>query len=163
MTVTIVGEHNPYGADPRYALYPAPERSAGGRLCKVLGLSRPDYIARFRRRNLLTGDRDGFRWSAPKAREAAAEILLELEAGDALVLLGARVCAAFYASFIPCEATVVVGRDRQGARCAFRALTVPHPSGRSRLWNERGMVQRARVAILDMLAVHGRETKEHHP
>ena len=32
----IVGEANPYGGDPAYALYPIPENSAGGRLCRLI-------------------------------------------------------------------------------------------------------------------------------
>ena len=32
MTLTLVGEHNPHGADPRAALFPRPANSAGDRL-----------------------------------------------------------------------------------------------------------------------------------
>jgi hypothetical protein len=39
--IVLVGESNPYGADPYYALYPAPDGSAGHRLCcLVLGMTR---------------------------------------------------------------------------------------------------------------------------
>ena len=31
--VVLVGEQNPYGPDPEFALYPAPEGSSGHRLC----------------------------------------------------------------------------------------------------------------------------------
>jgi hypothetical protein len=35
----LLGEANPYGGDPRYALYPEPEGSSGWRLCHmVMGL-----------------------------------------------------------------------------------------------------------------------------
>lgn len=144
MNVTLVGEHNPYGRDPKYALYPLPERSAGGRLCRVLGMPRREYLMRFKRVNLLTGDRDGFRWSAPTARLAAVEVLDAADAGDALVLLGARVTAAFGVEFAPLQRS----QRRTLGGCMVTTLVLPHPSGRSRLWNDPTMAARARDAVL---------------
>lgn len=92
----FVGEANPYSSDPGYALYPWPERSAGGRLCRViLGLSVREYLSRFDRFDLC-----GDRWSIREAREAAGEICA-LHAGRTIVLLGSKVCKAFDVTFDP--------------------------------------------------------------
>lgn len=54
----LVGEANPYGGDPRYALYPLPENSAGGRLCRlILKLEVRQYLRSFDRRNLCATKR----------------------------------------------------------------------------------------------------------
>ncbi len=39
----LVGEANPRSADPLHALWPTPN-SAGGRLCKMLGMTRWGYL-----------------------------------------------------------------------------------------------------------------------
>ena len=150
--IFLIGEHNPYGADPRYALFPAPARSAGARLCRVLGMTRAGYIARFERRNLLTGpspERDVFRWSVSKAREAASAIRRGMGEGDCAVLLGARVAAAFGAPFKPCEGWTCCYTGSAGPGEVLY-LTIPHPSGRSLLWNEQGMADRVRLAVEEL-------------
>lgn len=143
MKVTLVGEHNPYGQDPRYALYPRPTNSAGGRLCKVLGMSALGYINQFHRRNLL----DTLKWSAPRARAAALDVQRAAEDGDALVLLGSRVSAAFGVEFVPLYSAWFTGTR-------VRLLVIPHPSGRSRLWNEAGMAVRVRAAVEALTPPH---------
>lgn len=133
----LVGEINPYGADPRYALYPLPPSSAGGRLCtRVLGLRRRSYLERFERQNLCTG-----KWSARSARDRA-RWLVESTPARPFVLLGAKVASAFGLAFEPFE----------NARLSAPAgelpfVMLPHPSGRCRLWNEPGSVERAREAL----------------
>lgn len=93
--VVLVGEHNPFGADPRYALYPLPDGSAGARLCCILRLDKVEYVCRFARKNLLTGESGvPFRWSAPRARDAANALLEDLEPGAAVVLCGRKVAEA---------------------------------------------------------------------
>jgi len=53
MRPVLVGEANPWGSDPFYALYPYPERYAGWRLCHlILGLYRRTYLGYFDRVNL---------------------------------------------------------------------------------------------------------------
>jgi hypothetical protein len=149
--VTLVGESNPYGSDPHYALYPLPERASGGRLCAVLGLTPRKYLRRFRRVNLL----DGPRWSAPKARARAWAVASACPPGGALVLCGARVAAAFGHDFarslLQPKATLYVGEEER----AVRSLVVPHPSGLSRLWCEAGMAERVRAAIEALCAGPG--------
>ena len=128
----LIGESNPYGADPRFALYPEPRGCAGWRLCHlVLHVQPHRYRHDFERRNVLVG-----KWSAPRARDAAARLAAEI--GDAkVVLLGAKVCAAFSLAFEPF--TVVLGR----------VAILPHPSGLSRAWNEPGAFERARQVLRD--------------
>jgi hypothetical protein len=145
--VWLVGEHNPYGQDPYYALYPDPPGSAGGRLCRALGMGENEYLDTFKRRNLLHTER----WSAPKAREAARRILDECEPGDALVLLGGKVSTAFgydfaASCFVVQSIAHLLERDR-----ALSALVVPHPSGLSRRWAEPGTATQVRGLVEALL------------
>jgi len=136
----LVGEANPYGGDPEFALYPSPPGCAGDRLCrKVMGLDPDDYLERFDRVNLCPT-----KWSTREARVRASEIL----AGDhgaprAYVLLGSRVKAAFG-----------VGHDPFSHFRSLRELpgpqvfvVLPHPSGLSRAWNAPGAYERARDTL----------------
>lgn len=135
----LVGEHNPYGSDPSMALYPLPENAAGDRLCrKVLGMTHYEYLQKFERRNLLQ-TRDG-RWSAPLAREAAQKVLREAN-GAPLVLLGARVAAAFGLPSLP----FIVRRQLPSP-----ILVLPHPSGRCRVWNDARNFERARACLREL-------------
>lgn len=141
--VWLLGEHNPYGAHPKYALYPSPAGCAGWRLSKILGMSEDEYIAAFERRNLLAQDR----WSAPLARRAAQALLCEVRDGDALVLLGARVSKAFGFDFAPCTV-----HDRLlNGEARVRYLVSPHPSGLSRQWNDPTMRLAVRDAVRALL------------
>lgn len=134
----LVGEHNPYGEDPKYALFCHPVNSAGERLQRlVLGMQRAAYVALVRR-NLCAG-----RWSNTAAR-AAAHALLELfpEPEYRFVLLGARVAGAFRTPFEPFtvqESTYVPARSH---------VVLPHPSGLCRLWNEPHALERARAVMV---------------
>jgi hypothetical protein len=100
MKVWLIGESNPYQtpeSDPEhhFALYPDPPNSAGGRLCRALKLPDAEYLKRYQRRNLL----HTVKWSVPAARRAAATILGAVAERDAVVLLGAKVAAAFGVPF----------------------------------------------------------------
>lgn len=141
--VWLIGEQNPYGSDPKYALYPLPPHAAGGRLARVLGLDDRAYLRAFVRRNLLTADK----WSVPAARAAANQILVEHPAHDKLVLLGARVAAAFGLPFR--EHICEVRRELVGTTApqVRDVLVVPHPSGLSRAWNDPTTAPRVRAAV----------------
>lgn len=133
MRPLLVGEANPYGGDPYYALFPFPENSAGGRLChKVLGLSQREYLSRFDRANLCAT-----RWRAREARNSAIRIEVE-RAGFVAVLFGAKVARAFGLPFTPFEPPV---------KRLMTFVVLPHPSGRCRAWNEPGAFDRARTAL----------------
>lgn len=138
MKALLVGEANPYGADPDYALYPLPLRASGDRLCTlVMELDRRDYLNRFDRVNLCPS-----RWSVREARASAERI--RAEDCPAVVLLGAKVAGAFGLDFRPF--TVVrsgLGECDDGRRFVI----LPHPSGLCRIWNEPRAFERARAAL----------------
>lgn len=138
--IWLIGEQNPYGATQDMALFPLPPRAAGGRLAAILGLTRTEYLRRFVRRNLLGGGP----WMVRAARIRAEEVAEE--SGDApLVLLGARVSAAFGVPF-----RYIDGWRREGCCGRARALiTIPHPSGRCRLWNGPGVAELVRDAVMN--------------
>lgn len=127
----LVGEDNPYGGDPHFALYPAPDGCAGHRLCCViLGMRRADYLREFARTNLCVG-----RWSMREARDRAIDEL-RVHRGP-LILLGARVARAF--EFDPWRPFTLADGGK--------TLLLPHPSGRCRLWNVDGAAARARAMV----------------
>ena len=129
----LVGELNPYGSDPRYALFPYPKNSSGDRLCRmVLGLTRVQYLRRFERANLCEG-----KWSLSDARYKAAELMLGNE--GPVILFGAKVAKAFGVGYLPFTIVPAAG-DRD-------VLVLPHPSGLCRAWNEGGSFERARRAV----------------
>lgn len=133
----LVGESNPYGSSPNFALYPAPENSSGWRLCSlILKLNRRAYLRGYDRRNLCPGP-----WIMPRARAGAEEIRKDA-AGRVVVLLGSKVAAAFGLAFAPFTAQTVGEGDRQ-----FRAILLPHPSGLNRMWQAPGAVDRARALL----------------
>lgn len=132
-TVFLIGEDNPYGALPEYALYYLPERASGWNLMtKVLGLSVESYM-RLDRRNLCAGG-----WSMKQARESVAR-LLRPETPGVVVMLGRKVATAFNytAEFF----------TWQHACPGHTLVSIPHPSGLSRAWNDPAAGQRARAIL----------------
>ena len=135
----VVGEHNPYGSDPEYALYPSPSYSAGGRLPEILGISGSELRAAWRVNLCPEG------WSAGEAHRRA-EMLLG-GPWDRYLLCGSRVRGAFQrASGLP--------HDTKSQPTAYRwehegksFLAIPHPSGRSRRWNEVGVREEVAAAF----------------
>lgn len=92
MKVWLIGENNPYGSDPKYDLFPYPERSAGARLQRdILGMRRDDYLQSFERRNLLAQTK----WSMPAARGNAEWLRNSLDSDDRVILLGKKVFDAW--------------------------------------------------------------------
>lgn len=140
MRPLLVGESNPYGSNPEFALYPLPERSAGGRLCRlVLGMRMAEYLRSYDRANLCAG-----KWAAAAARAEAARLATSRTAP--IVLLGARVAAAFALGFGPFTVRQqrIVG---DGVVWDATIVVLPHPSGLCRLWNEPGAFERARAVL----------------
>ena len=133
MRPLLVGEANPYGGDPTFALYPYPERASGDRLCRlVMGLEPREYLRRFDRVNLCPE-----KWSAPLSRINAQRI----RAGDheRFVLLGTKVADAFGFKKVEPFGYAVEG-DKSFA-------LLPHPSGLCREWNKPGAFDRARGVL----------------
>lgn len=131
----LVGESNPYGANPEFALYPAPDGCSGHRLCcLILGMRRQAYMNVFERVNLVDG-----KWSMKAARSRAEELIdgkYGFSEEQPLILLGSKVASAFSVTFRPYEQ---LGED---------ILMLPHPSGLCRLWGDPGAYARAREAVL---------------
>jgi hypothetical protein len=140
----LIGEDNPYGCDPYYALYCEPPNSAGGRLCrKVLGLTPDEYLSRFDRVNLCSR-----KWRIADARSRASELRID-RPGGVFVLLGAKVASAFGWGFRPFGVSEILHHSRWQ-----RFVMLPHPSGRCRLWNEPGAFARA-LSVLAEAGVLG--------
>lgn len=154
----LVGEDNPYGTDPRYALYPAPDQSAGARLCKIItgfslkdklpGVAVRQYIKNFERANLCER-----KWSMREARDRAYELRRTRASANPvpIVLCGAKVSDAFGVDYVPFEIS-----DRftpaglpDGSQRVLRFVVLPHPSGRNRLWNTSDAVARARAVLYE--------------
>lgn len=144
MTPIIVGESNPYGSRPEYALYPSPPGCAGDRLCRVvMQLRERTYLSSFERVNLLSGDR----WSAPAAREAALELLV-LYGSRVWILLGRKVADAFDRSLLhpPPRFYVLCSASSE-----MHIVALPHPSGRNRAWSDPQMARRCREVLASAL------------
>ncbi len=98
MKPVIVGEvPSPSATRPVQPLFPFPARSAGGRLWRMTGLSRPEYLEAFHRINLWPTQHVPEEISIPEANRWAAWNLISsrLLDGRAVVLLGKRVWVAF--------------------------------------------------------------------
>lgn len=151
--VVLVGESNPYGADPRFALYPLPPNASGGRLARILGLSDLEYLRAFPRRvNLLTPSAYHHpetppKWSAPKARRRADELLYRTPFGSGLVLLGAKVAAAFRVEYRENLFSVRYSQVGSETPRRFWVAVIPHPSGLNRIWHEPNSAELARSAV----------------
>lgn len=144
MKPLLVGEQNPYGSDPRYALWPKPERSAGGRLCRlILGIEMMAYLRTFDRVNLCAGS-----WSHREAVERASALMARpIDKTDLdtppriIILLGSKVCRAFQVPFVPFTEDSTIGDP------CLRVLILPHPSGLCRVWNMPDSYERARQTL----------------
>ena len=145
MQPVIVGEANPYGADPYFAMYPDPPNSAGGRLCRVvLHMEPDDYLAAFERVNLCP-----HQWSMKVARANAVDLV---SSDKPLILLGSKVCAAFGIPFAPFTECLLTERLQRTGAHRMDVVILPHPSGLSRLWHEKGAYRRARVLVESLAA-----------
>jgi hypothetical protein len=125
-------------------LYPLPKHAAGWNLCvKIMGLGLREYAERFDRANLC-----GVAWDPVFARRIAAGILLG-RTGPAclsgrlapkIVLLGRRVQAAFG---VRGEPFAIYSRP------GITLVSIPHPSGRCRAWNDPAAYSRAREVLVE--------------
>lgn len=142
MEVVLVGELNPYGGDPRYALFDQPTNSAGWRLrTRILQVERRTYFG-FKRHNLCVG-----RWSNDDAQREAARLYLEVydsrRVEATFVLLGKKVAAAFgHRAVDPFTRDVAHPSDEPG-----RLVFLPHPSGRCFVWNDPASYERALTVL----------------
>jgi hypothetical protein len=154
--VLIVGETNPYGADPDYALYHLPERAAGGRLqASIMGVSARHWYLPMWRTNLCTGA-----WDSGEAKDRAAVLLDSAAPWRTIIMLGKQVMRSFtfhtwqqampftsYASWRrSSNDDIAPDRDRM-----FTLVALPHPSGRNTIWNTPKAVAQAREVLGEVI------------
>lgn len=138
MKPVLVGEDNPHSADPARVLWPEPRGASGDRLRRILGLTVEEYLEQFDRVNLCVQA-----WDLSRARVEATRLLWVCERERApLVLLGRRVARAFGVPDVP-----LFSRPFSGLPITL----LPHPSGRSKVWNNREAHRRARRAVRGMI------------
>jgi hypothetical protein len=139
--VICVGEMNPYGASPEFALYDSPPNCAGHRLRRILGLSSDHYLA-LHRTNLCIGD-----WSKDQAKQRVRELLSPDAPWRVIVLLGRKVTEAF--EKVALDAPLIPFTSR--ACCPGMTLvSLPHPSGRNASsWNPK-LQERARQMLREL-------------
>ena len=121
--VLILGEDNPYGSDPQFALYCYPPGCAGYRLRRILGLPQHQYLA-LHRKNLCDGA-----WSKDRAKARALELLDPQASWNVMVLLGRKVTETFEK-----VALDDVRLEPFASRTCCPGMTLvslPHPSGRN--------------------------------
>lgn len=146
MLIHLIGELNPYGADPDYALYDEPRAASGWRLRELIfGIPRRRYLdpETFRRQNLCVGE-----WSRIAARQAMQTVMDGVSPGDLVIGLGRRVTSSHVWTDPP---RPFDRRPLPSRRAIF--LSLPHPSGLCREWNDPYAITRAR-RILAELAPH---------
>lgn len=138
MTVALVGELNPYGADPRYALYHEPRNASGDRLRRILGLTVRSYVP-LPKYNLCVG-----KWSVKAARARAQEIWGQ---HSTLVLLGGKVRAVYDDLVVGKLEAFKVRTIDASAEWKVLLIPLPHPSGMCREWNNPTAVLGARELV----------------
>ncbi len=137
----LVGELNPYGDRPYFALYDEPITSAGGRMCRLVCGLHPRTYRALDRVNLCTG-----KWSAPASRSRAASLRVTY-VGRVLVLLGRKVQAAFGTPDTDPYTILPWGGAGPIPGDGTRLVILPHPSGLCREWNVPGALLRARGVL----------------
>jgi hypothetical protein len=130
----VVGEDNPYGGDPRMALFHLPRYASGNRLREHLGLTDAQYV-RLQKMNLCPE-----KWSMKIAREVANAIRRRTDL-DLVIMLGSKVKRAFDMQDMN---FFVWGYYEQPGPAL---LSLPHPSGRNLLWNAPNARQKAQEVI----------------
>ncbi len=154
-SILLVGEDNPISSRPEHALFCAPANCSGERLQRlVFGLPRLQYLALWRT-NLCVGG-----WKTKAARERARALISRAAPWTTIVALGRKVgdifgdlsTSGFYGG--PPEPFTVRfavndGVNQDAPTPLLRLVFLPHPSGRSRVWNREGAVETAR----NMMAV----------
>jgi hypothetical protein len=133
--ILLVGESNPYGSDPEFALYCYPPGCAGHRLFRILGLPEDQYLG-LHRTNLCAGE-----WSTVQAKDRVWELLSPQAPWNVIVLLGRKVTESFQK--VALEDVPLVAFSTRVCCPGMTLVSLPHPSGRNASqWNPKA---RARV------------------
>lgn len=138
----LIGQAPGPQTNPDMPLYPIPPTCTGGRLQKMMGLSRKDYLHFFDRTNLLHEfpgqcKRDD-KFPTRDAR-IAARAMVPLLGGRLVIFIGRNVSTAFG---YPCEVLPFFKWD-YCPRWEFSFVAVPHPSGRNHWYNKVGHLNQA--------------------
>lgn len=141
--VLLVGENNPYGSDPEFALYCYPPGCAGYRLRRIFGLPQHQYLA-LHRKNLCDGD-----WSKDQAKTRAFELLSPQAPWNVIVLLGRKVTEAF--EKVALGGDPLVAFSTRASCPGVTLVSLPHPSGRNLVWNQPWAPKRAREILRDLV------------
>jgi hypothetical protein len=129
-SVLLVGENNPYGSAPEFALYCYPPGCSGYRLRHILGLSEPHYLA-LHRTNLCSGN-----WVKKQASERALELLSPQAPWNVMVLLGRKVTEVF--EKVALDGAKLPAFSTRGCRADMTLVSLHHPSGRNAYrWDSR--------------------------
>lgn len=144
--VLVVGEDNPYGADPQFALYPMPTGCSGYRLCHdVFAITQLRHLGLWRA-NLCEG-----KWSTKAARERVRQLFVPEAPWTTAVLLGKKVREVVTKTL---DADGVLGnfeadyyRGVDGEQ--FLLIALPHPSGRNLAWNQPSVRANARRVLAE--------------
>jgi hypothetical protein len=160
--VLLVGEDNPQSSAPEDALYPYPIGCAGHNFAENIadvGMAR--HLATWRT-NLCNPA-----WSAKAAAERARQLVVaDGVPWRTIVMLGVKVARAFGSGlkmynglsyvFEPFTSGRVLHRVRENSSPAkadldwITLVSLPHPSGRCRVWNDAGQVHRARALLAEV-------------
>lgn len=141
--VLLLGETNPYGPDPEFALYCYPPGCSGWRLRRFLGLPEAAYLG-LHRKNLCDGD-----WSMANAKERAYELLSPQVPWQVIVLLGRKVTGVF--EKIALDDVPIVAFSTRPCGSGMTLVSLPHPSGQNAaLWNPRAQ-DRARQLLRELV------------
>lgn len=136
MGLIIVGELNPYGHDPLFALYHLPRNASGNRLRRILGLTDAHYEV-LDKVNLCTGV-----WTTAEAR-SAADAIVRADDERVIVMLGAKVRKAFTSGW--------TGVPEQFFQVRGRFVSLPHPSGLNHLWHKDPLATTMTRSVLHSL------------
>lgn len=131
----LVGEQPKPGGNPKLPLWPWPNNSAGARLFRMSEMDLFTYFTRLARVNL---SRDVVaRWNPDWARRRANWVLTGLPDGARIVACGARARNAFGVCdwFEPERFSV--------DELSIDVVAIPHPSGRTREYNDAGIKKEA--------------------
>lgn len=144
----LLGAHNPLSADPRLALWPDPPGCAGWRLWKFSGLPLERWLAGFDRMNVV----DSTEWDDPRPGRLAD--VRQCMQDRVTLVLGHQARAALALPpvewLLPNELPNTRGWWGEGE---WRLL--PHPSGRSHVYNDDAIRTAVGVLLRELAAPKG--------
>ena len=132
--ILLIGQAPGPNTDPGEPLPLEPRSSTAGRLCMFIGVHPNQFRGQVQRVNLLQyhpGRRRHHDRFPEREGRVAAQAMMPLLSGRAVVLLGRKVAKAFGAENAPFHEWLVP------SWCSYFAVA-PHPSGRNHWYNDEG-------------------------